>query len=162
MEKSPSPVLVRIPEYKSLLTLKNEIEPQRGLVATPRGWEETELRSTEVRFVRRPEYQWVYNLMQDYGRQVQSKLGLDSVLKIVDNIQIGTYYVGDHYGWHRDHRVMSASLLLSDTFMGGRLEFKEGGPKLGRAGDCVFFTNELHRVKPVIKGVRDSLVVWWQ
>lgn len=100
--------------------------------------------------------------MQNYAREVQSKLGLDSVLEIRDNIQLGTYYPGDYYGWHVDGRTMSASVLLSDSFTGGRLEFKGGGPKLGRAGDCVFFKNELHRVKPVLTGVRDTLVVWWK
>lgn len=153
---------IRITEYKKLLALKDEIAPERGLVYTDSGFKEDPIRSTEVRFVRRPEYQWVYNLMQDYARQVQSDLGLDSVLKIVDNIQLGTYHVGDYYGWHRDHRVMSASVLLSDSFMGGRLEFQEKGPLLKRAGDCIFFKNDLHRVKPVLKGTRDSLVVWWQ
>lgn len=155
-------MLTRIKEYKALLDLKNEILPERGLVSTEAGWEETDLRSTEVRFIRRDEYNWVYILMQNYAREAQVKLGLDSVLEIRDNIQLGTYYPGDFYGWHRDNRVMSASLLLSDTFTGGRLEFKERGKLLKRAGDCIFFKNELHRVKPVLTGVRDSLVVWWQ
>lgn len=155
-------MLIRIKEYKALLDLKNEILPERGLVSTEAGWEETDLRSTEVRFIRRDEYNWVYILMQRYAREAQVKLGLDSVLEIRDNIQLGTYYPGDFYGWHRDNRVMSASLLLSDTFTGGRLEFKERGKLLKRAGDCIFFKNELHRVKPVLTGVRDSLVVWWK
>jgi hypothetical protein len=153
---------LRIKEYQSLLALKAHIEPERGLVSTENGWEETDLRSTEIRFIKRDKYQWVYRLMQNYAREVQAKLGLDSVLEIRDNIQLGTYYPGDYYGWHVDGRTMSASVLLSDSFTGGRLEFKERGPKLGRAGDAVFFRNELHRVKPVLTGVRDSLVIWWK
>jgi hypothetical protein len=151
-----------VKEYKSLLNLKSFIEPERGLVSTPDGWAETDLRSTEIRFVDRDRFQWVYRLMQGYARNFQQALGISSVVSIQDNIQLGTYYQGDHYGWHVDGRVMSASVLLSDTFTGGRLEFREGGPKLGRAGDAIFFTNQEHRVKPVLTGVRDSLVVWWK
>jgi hypothetical protein len=153
----------RYPKYKELLALKDLIPNEPALVSTATGWRGVpDLRTSEVRFIRRSEFAWVYTDMQALVRSVQSDLGLDSVLKIDDNIQIGTYNKGDHYGWHRDGRTLSLSILLSDNFSGGRLEFKEpGAPKLGRAGDAVFFTDTLHRVKPVLTGVRDSLVVWW-
>lgn len=153
----------RYPKYRALLALKEKIEPEPALVLTKDGWGPLpELRTSEVRFIRRSEFPYVYLELQDFVRLVQSDLGLDSVLKIDDNIQIGTYNKGDHYGWHRDGRTLSLSILLSDNFTGGRLEFRElGAPKLGRAGDAVFFTDTLHRVKPVLTGARDSLVVWW-
>lgn len=156
------PIFTRIKEYGSLLNLKQFIEPERGLVRTANGWEETDLRSTEIRFIDRDKFQWVYRLMQAYAHQNQAQLGIYSVLRIVDKIQLGTYYPGDHYGWHVDDRTMSASVLLSDSFTGGRMEFKSGRAKMNKAGDAAFFINELHRVKPVLTGVRDSLVVWWK
>lgn len=129
---------------------------------TDEGPVEHSLRSTEVRWIKRNEFPDVFYIMQEYGRQAQAKLGIDSVVRIKDHIQLSTYYPGDYYGWHQDHRVMSASLLLSDKFTGGRLEFKEPGwPLLREAGHAIFFPNIEHRVKRVLTGQRDSLVVWW-
>lgn len=156
------PLGFKVKEHKELLALKAYIEPERGLVRTENGWEETSLRSTEIRFVDPDKFQWVYRLMQAYARDFQQRLGITSVVSIKDKIQLGTYYPGDFYDWHVDGRVMSASVLLSDTFTGGRLEFKERGPLLRNVGDAVFFSNKEHRVKPVLTGVRDSLVVWWK
>lgn len=154
---------VKIKESAKILQLKNEIEPTRGLIYTDEGPAEQSLRSTEVRWITRESHSWVFSVMQQYARQVQSDLGLDSVLKIVDNIQLSTYKEGDYYGWHKDCRLLSCSVLLSNNFSGGRLEFAEpGAPLLRNAGQGLFFTDQLHRVKPVLKGTRDSLVVWWQ
>ena len=58
------------------------------------------------------------------------------------------------------------TLLLSDpsTFKGGDLEFMDKGktiPNL-QQGQAVFFASFLrHRVQPVKKGVRHSLVMWF-
>lgn len=153
---------LKIKEYKDILKLKDVIPAERGLVSTREGWLETSLRSTEIRWITRDSYSWVFNLMQEYARKAQIELGIDKVLSIKDNIQLSTYYPGDHYGWHTDGRAMSCSLLLSDKFTGGRLEFKEPGwPLLRQAGQAIFFPNVFHRVKPIKSGIRDSLVVWW-
>lgn len=81
----------------------------------------------------------------------------------------------DHYTWHTDMSMMdnhaprklSMSLLLSDPseFEGGELQIKPDSDvsrtleqKRGRAW---FFPSwVLHRVTPVTKGVRRSLVLW--
>lgn len=81
----------------------------------------------------------------------------------------------DHYSWHTDMsmtdqhvpRKLSMSLLLSDPseFEGGELQVKTTSdeittldPAVGRAW---FFPSwVLHRVTPVTKGIRRSLVVW--
>lgn len=95
-------------------------------------------------------------------------------------IQLSTYeYSADdpgHYSWHTDDngmdivvtpRKLSMSLLLSDPseFEGGELqilgdtaEAKSVEQKRGRAW---FFPSwKLHRVTPVTRGVRRSLVLW--
>ena len=52
--------------------------------------------------------------------------------------------------------------LLNDTFEGGEFEFYEIPTLEMNKGDIVFFPSfELHRVKPVTKGVRHSLVTWF-
>jgi len=87
-----------------------------------------------------------------------------------------THYLTDgFYEWHMDNDVLgknqppvrkiSMTLLLSDpsTFDGGELEFMSDGKtaKL-KQGQAIFFASWLqHRVKPVTKGERKSLVMWF-
>ena len=151
---------MKIKEHAQFLALKSQIPPEQGLIGS--GYTDDSLRSTEVRWVHRSEFPQVFNIMQEYGRQAQESLGITKVLTIKDSIQISTYYPGDFYGWHKDGLTMSCSLLLSNKFTGGRLEFRERGPLLRDVGQAVFFPNIEHRVKPVRSGVRDSMVVWWQ
>ena len=152
---------MKIKEHAEFLALKNQLPAERGIVRVPEGYDETSLRSTEVRWVHRSEFPRIFNIMQEYGRQAQESLEITKVLTIKDSIQISTYYPGDFYGWHKDGRTMSCSLLLSNKFTGGRLEFRERGPLLRDVGQAIFFPNIEHRVKPVRTGVRDSMVVWW-
>lgn len=151
-----------IKEWRALLELKDVLPATRGLIMDNGLAVEHPIRSGTVRWVDRENFAWVYNLMQSYAREAQEALGIDRVISIQDKIQLSTYYPGDHYDWHRDARVMSCSVLLSNNFTGGRLEFKEGGPLLKREGHAVFFPDVLHRVRPVLEGTRDSLVVWWK
>lgn len=91
-------------------------------------------------------------------------------------LQFTKYDVGERYDWHidmiwdePDSRKISFSLLLNDDFEGGDLEFEIGSPGTEerittvkmRKGDIVFFPSYLwHRVTPVTKGERYSLVGW--
>ena len=96
-------------------------------------------------------------------------------MQITEPGQFTHYPVGGFYEWHMDNDVMgikqspvrkiSMTLLLSDpsTFEGGELEFMSKGKtaKL-KQGQAIFFASWLqHRVKPVTKGERKSLVMWF-
>ena len=87
-----------------------------------------------------------------------------------------TYYrTGGFYKWHMDNdisgkpqspvRKISTTCLLSDpsTFEGGELEFMDEGRTIKlEQGQAVFFASWLqHRVTPVTKGERKSLVMWF-
>ena len=89
--------------------------------------------------------------------------------------QFTHYHTGGFYDWHTDNDVLgkhqppvrkiSMTLLLSDpsTFEGGDLEFMDDKKvaKL-RQGQAIFFASWLrHRVKPVTKGERQSMVMWF-
>ena len=93
-------------------------------------------------------------------------------------IQSTIYEKGDHYDWHcdnadpKDHfkgiyqteRKLSISLLINDDYEGGELELQFG--KFNEvlkpeAGTGIIFPSWMpHRVKPVTKGKRISLVAW--
>ncbi len=101
--------------------------------------------------------------------------GLD-VVGFYDSLQYTVYDANDgeaHYGWHTDtgpdmnHRKLSLSIQLSDPdeYSGGIFELERGGllntPEHLRKGNAIMFPSILrHRVLPVTKGVRKSLVVW--
>lgn len=90
-------------------------------------------------------------------------------------IYTATETAEDHYTWHTDMsmsdkgvpRKLSMSLLLSDPddFEGGDLQVKTDGDTINtleaEKGRAWFFPSwVLHRVTPVTRGVRRSLVVW--
>ena len=100
--------------------------------------------------------------------------GFENV-QITEPAQFTEYPKGGFYDWHMDldvkgqHeppvRKISMTCLLSDpsTFTGGELEFMEKNkiPNL-KQGQAVFFASFLrHRVAPVKKGIRRSLVMWF-
>ena len=96
-------------------------------------------------------------------------------MRLTEPGQFTHYLTGGFYEWHMDNdvtgkhqppvRKISMTLLLSDpsTFEGGELEFMSKGKtaKL-KQGQAIFFASWLqHRVKPVTKGERYSLVMWF-
>ena len=96
-------------------------------------------------------------------------------MQLTEPGQFTHYPTGGFYDWHMDNdiigkqqppvRKISMTLLLSDpsTFEGGELEFMSKGKtaKLEQ-GQAMFFASWLqHRVKPVIRGERSSLVMWF-
>jgi len=96
-------------------------------------------------------------------------------MQLTEPGQFTHYLTGGFYEWHMDNdvagkhqppvRKISMTLLLSDpsTFEGGELEFmdEKKTAKL-QQGQAIFFASWLrHRVKPVTKGERTSLVMWF-
>ena len=94
-----------------------------------------------------------------------------------EHAQLGLYHAdtGGHYDWHTDDdikggrvpRKLSVALMLDDptTFEGGQLELKCGSDRPitveQKRGRAWFFPSYiLHRVTPVTKGIRRSLVLW--
>jgi glycosyltransferase involved in cell wall biosynthesis len=89
-----------------------------------------------------------------------------------ENIQY-TVYTGEdkgHYDWHIDAmksctRKLSAVVQLSDPseYEGGELQIQNGGIHTvdKTKGTCVVFPSWMsHRVTPVTKGIRRTLVIW--
>lgn len=91
-------------------------------------------------------------------------------------LQFGEYVEGSFYDWHHDinwegnapyDRKLSFVLQLSDptTYEGGVFEFKEieQPVRFREQGSVLVFPSYLsHRVTPVTKGVRNSLVGWME
>ena len=96
-------------------------------------------------------------------------------MTITEMAQYTEYPEGGFYDWHVDNdincaheppvRKISMTLLLSpeSEFEGGDLELMaEGKIAKIKQGQIIFFASFIrHRVKPVIKGTRKSLVMWF-
>ena len=96
-------------------------------------------------------------------------------MRLTEVAQFTHYLEGGFYDWHMDNdvqgkhqqpvRKISMTLLLSDpsTFEGGELEVMSKGKKAKlKQGQAIFFASWLqHRVKPVTRGERKSLVMWF-
>ena len=97
-------------------------------------------------------------------------------------VQFARYRDGGHYGWHRDvnetaitpngeMRKLSLTLCLTDPkeYEGGELQFFNGERPIeqriindiqDQGSVIVFDSRDWHRVIPVTKGTRYSLVCW--
>lgn len=117
---------------------------------------------------------WFYDKMAFIARKINSIFYRFDLYGFMEDMQYTVYGSGgDHYDWHIDAgastacpRKLSFSLQLSDPseYEGGNLEFminKEGHVAKKDRGLVVAFPSyRLHRVTPVTKGVRKSIVVW--
>ena len=95
-------------------------------------------------------------------------------VQITEQAQVAEYSKGQFYHWHMDNsidmvteppvRKLSMTLLLNDPseFEGGNLEIAGKNMSHMKQGHAAIFASFLqHRVTPVTKGVRKSLVVWF-
>ena len=109
------------------------------------------------------------------GRANNNHFGFDGIT-MAEPAQFTEYKSdGGHYGWHMDSDVigknqppirkisMTIPLVPETDFDGGQLEFyKEGNVLPLKQGQAVFFASFLqHRLLPVTRGTRYSLVQWF-
>ena len=141
----------------------------------PGGGVDTKKRTTTISWIpfkEMPEmYQDINNVMQITN---SNHFGFEN-MKSNEEAQYTEYEEGAFYDWHMDLEIngvndspirkISMTILLSDpsTFKGGELEFMEKNktPNL-KQGQAIFFASFIrHRVAPVTKGIRRSLVMWF-
>ena len=125
-----------------------------------------------IPFSKTPEmYKDIENIMKTTNG---NHFGFDG-MQITEMAQYTEYPEGGFYEWHVDNdvnmqheppvRKISMTLLLSpeNEFEGGDLELiKEGKVAKLKQGHAIFFASFIrHRVKPVTRGRRQSLVMWF-
>ena len=148
--------------------------------ATIIGGEDTEIdktvRSSSIKWIPQSnEWSWLYDKLTGMASEANKALWDFDLISAIELIQYTEYYdvEGGHYDWHQDigpgdasKRKVSITVQLSesDEYDGGDLQIWPGG-KIKTAervlgGVTVFPSCLLHRVTPVTKGVRKSLVFW--
>ena len=151
--------------------------PQKAQVGMnkPEGGVDTKKRVTTISWIPFKEMEAMYvDLNKFIQKANENHFGFGDI-RITENAQFTEYPEGGFYDWHMDcdinmqHeppvRKISMTLLLNDPseFEGGHLELMSPGTfgelKQGHAICFASFIN--HRVQPVTRGIRQSLVVWF-
>ena len=131
--------------------------------------------------------QWVYDLIWNYMASANEQAGWKYDIVAAEDCQITRYTKDGFYDWHKDGmgshkevhnnpdseflhnntRKLSMSIILNSNFEGGDFEMGSYNkelfniPRLEEGSIIVFPSFQEHRVAPVIKGIRYSLVTWF-
>ena len=142
------------------------------------GKHDTKKRVTTISWIPFPKMPEMYKQIENQLSIVNlNHFGFDGV-RLTEPAQFTEYPKGGFYDWHMDLnafgqdgqnpiRKISMTLLLSDPkdFTGGDLMFSEMGdtkPLPLKQGQAIFFASFLrHKVAPVKKGIRRSMVMWF-
>ena len=121
-------------------------------------------------------FQYIFDIV--HSANEQAKWGFEH--QVIEPLQF-TQYDGEkeqRYDWHVDHyigdieetiRKISFSILLNEDYEGGEFEIEAGSPiaeprihtlKIKKGDVLLFPSYTWHRVLPVTKGMRHSLVGW--
>ena len=118
--------------------------------------------------------QWLYDKIINMVVEANNTMWNFNLYSVIDSIQYTEYSEGGgHYDWHMDigpgsisHRKVSITIQLSDPseYEGGDLELWYGGSTIqipkNKGLTVIFPSFSMHRVTPITKGVRKSLVLW--
>jgi len=169
------------PEDINLLLAQPEwLQMQNGCVGGggPEMRVDESIRSNQVAWIgAKPEIQHIWEKLATAVAEVNRRYFHFDLTGFHEPMQLGLYTESQqgHYNWHTDAspsdnhvpRKLSMAMLLSDPseFEGGEFQVKtctdEAQTLETLKGRAWFFPSyTLHRVAPVTKGVRRSLVLW--
>ena len=152
--------------------------PQQAQVGMGRpegGGVDTKKRVTTISWIPFQALPQLYQTLDTFIQKANlNHFGFDDI-RITEQAQFTEYPEGGFYDWHMDcdvnmqHeppvRKISMTLLLNDPseFEGGDLELMAPGKFAElKQGHAIIFASFLnHRVNPVTKGMRQSLVCWF-
>ena len=151
--------------------------PQKAQVGMgkPGSGLDTKKRITTISWIPIKEMQPMYDDLNMFIQKAnRNHFGFGDI-QITEQAQFTEYPEGGFYDWHMDTdvvmqheppvRKISMTCLLSpeNQFEGGDLELMAPGKRVKlKQGHAIIFASFLnHRVAPVIRGVRQSLVMWF-
>ena len=151
--------------------------PQKAQVGMgkPGGGLDTKKRITTISWIPFKEMPEMYDQVNVFIQKAnRNHFGFNNI-QITENAQFTEYPKGGFYDWHMDSdvnmqheppvRKISMTVLLSpeNQFEGGDLELMAPGKRVKLIqGQAIVFASFLnHRVAPITRGVRQSLVMWF-
>jgi len=152
-------------------------KPQQAQVGMnkPENATDTKKRVTTISWIPFKEMGHMYEDLNTFIQKAnENHFGFGDI-RVTENAQFTEYPQGGFYDWHMDcdvnmtHeppvRKISMTVLLNDPseFEGGHLELMAPGKFAElKQGHAIIFASFLnHRVNPVTRGIRQSLVVWF-
>jgi PKHD-type hydroxylase len=134
--------------------------------------------------------QWIYDTIWLYMQEANERAGWKYDITGAEPMQITRYKKGGFYNFHKDGksdhlsaydepnnefmhghvRKLSMTVLLNDNYEGGEFQFATPNkekceihtPEFNKTGMIIVFPSDMiHRVAPVTKGIRYSLVTWF-
>jgi len=137
------------------------------------GGEFPESRQCDVSWI--AELDWVSTIFTHYFHIANREI-FEYDLTEMESVQVTKYDKNHFYGWHSDYgtssdedltRKLSMSIILTDPeeYSGGKLQFIDYHGRVQNADKArgtvvVFDSRTPHRVTPVLRGQRISLVAW--
>lgn len=165
-------------ELDQIIEYGNEQRFSEATVGSGEGSAPKDLRISKVTWLDNNENTaWIYDRLAHIARQINGQFYRFDLYGFMEDFQF-TLYEGDgkdkgHYDWHQDNgpgttapRKLSMAMQLNrpDEYEGGDLEILTGNSEIKvkreRGLVAVFPSYQLHRVTPVTKGNRYSLVAW--
>jgi len=154
-------------------------EPEKAKVGGgEQGQYDTKKRVTTISWIPFDKLPQMYKVIENQLSIVNLNHFMFDTVNITEPAQFTEYPKGGFYDWHMDLnafgqngenpiRKISMTCLLSDPseFKGGELlfsEMRDNKPLPLKQGQAIFFASFLrHKVAPVTKGIRRSLVMWF-
>ncbi len=139
----------------------------------------TKIRSSDVAW---SDDDWLYDICWDFLNTANVNSNWNFEISACEAMQITRYRKNGFYEWHQDGngftrlnipedelihgttRKLSMTIVLNNNYEGGEFEFFDHNNNLikEKMGTVIVFPSYMvHRVRPVTKGVRYSLVVWF-
>ena len=119
------------------------------------------------------EHKWLYERISNFAIQANNQRYYYDIRGIFEPLQLMEYGAGDFFDWHLDFgneqssiRKLSITMQLSggDDYEGGDLQFminKDTVTAPRSKGTIIIFPSFImHRVTPITKGKRRSIVGW--
>lgn len=167
-------------EINTILAQPEWLSMQNGCIGGAGGTMNVDfnIRASQVTWLgSKPELQSIWIKLADIVAEVNSRFFHFDLTGFHEPMQLGLYTEEQqgHYSWHTDAgpddnkvpRKLSVAMLLSDPseFEGGEFQVKTYSDEVQtlecKKGRAWFFPSyTLHRVAPVTKGIRRSLVLW--
>lgn len=160
-------------EIKDIISIGEDYLPDSGTINE--GAVNQDIRKSKVSWITQNSRSgWLYDRMAFITRQLNGQFFDFDLFGFVEDFQYTVYDAyGDHYTWHMDKgrsstvpRKLSLVLQLSDPseYEGGDLEiFTTTSPVTLEKKKGIlhaFPSFVMHRVTPVTKGIRRTLVIW--
>ena len=128
--------------------------------------------------------QWIYELIWPYMKTANEQAEWKYDIVAAESCQVTRYIKDGFYTWHKDGmgshnevhntpdnkflhkntRKLSMTIVLNSEFEGGDFELRDLDVRVPRLneGSIIMFPSFIHhRVAPVTKGIRYSLVTWF-